>query len=412
MINSNVLLYSEAKNLIFKELESIHYHQFETINLFDAVNRFTAETVVAPMNIPSFNNSAMDGYVIRQEDLTHNKPLTIAGSLLAGDKKQLNWPQNSCLRIMTGAFVPDDAFAIIMQEQVKINNNTITFDASKIKKGQNIRYVGENIKIGAEIFPQGEKLTIPKLSTLASLGLNSIKVYKPIKVALFSTGDELTPVGQPLISPNNIYDSNCFSLHLMLNALGCEVINLGIIKDDLTLITSTLEHAAQIADLVITTGGVSVGDADYTKTALEQIGKINFWKIAMKPGKPFAFGKIKQALFCGLPGNPVSSFVTFYQLVRPIIFAFYGQKLDHEKNYFSVKSLSNLKKTVGRIDFQRGYLTSDENGDFVVASTGNQGSHITSSFHEANCFIVLEKDRGNISAGEMVTVEPFDSPLI
>ncbi|WP_392551575.1 molybdopterin molybdotransferase MoeA [Orbus wheelerorum] len=410
MSNAPLLSFSEAKNLILQTTSSINYQQIESIKLFDAVNRVTAESVISPMNIPSFDNSAMDGYLIRETDLKNCHSLTIAESIFAGQKQFTHWPEKSCLRIMTGAPVPEGAYAVIMQENVEKKANTISFDATKIKAGQNIRYVGESVRAGCEIFPAGEKLTIAKLTTLATLGLDKITVYKPIKVAIFSTGDELTPIGEQLPSISSIYDSNRFTVHLMLKALGCEVIDFGIIKDDLDLISNTLKQASKEADIVVTSGGVSVGDADYTKMALAEIGEINFWKIAMKPGKPFAFGKINNALFCGLPGNPVSTFVTFYQLVRPLILALYQQ--DSNSHTLNLKTVSNLKKSVGRLDFQRGYVHANKDGELVVSSTGEQGSHITSSFNQANCFIVLESERGNVTSGELVTVEIFDSFLL
>ncbi|RKS87369.1 molybdopterin molybdochelatase [Orbus hercynius] len=410
MDKAPLLLFSEARDLILQAAKSINYHKTESIPLFEAVNRIVAHPVISPMNVPSFNNSAMDGYVIRQTDLASSQALPIAGSLFAGQKQSVSWPKNSCLRIMTGAKVPDDAYAVIMQEDVQKQGESISFDADKIKQGQNIRYIGESIKIGSEIFTTGEKLSIAKLSTLATLGLKEITVFKPLKVAIFSTGDELTPIGEPLVSANQIYDSNRFTLHLMLKALGCDVINLGILQDDLALITDTLKQAANQADIVITSGGVSVGDADYTKMALEQIGKIDFWKIAIKPGKPFAFGQIDNAFFCGLPGNPVSALVTFYQLVRPLILTQYQVK--HDQHTLLLKTTSQLKKSLGRVDFQRGRIYSNAQGERVVESTGEQGSHITSSFNQANCFIILEKDRGHVRQGELVTVEPFDSTLL
>lgn len=410
MINSTFLSFPAAKNLILQQIPSPVDEQLESIELHAAVNRIVAKAIISPMNIPSFNNSAMDGYVIRESDLNNSQTLPIAGSIFAGQQNHIDWPANTCLRIMTGAPVPKDAYAVIMQENVTKLDDAIQFDATKIKANQNIRYIGESVRSGEEVFTIGEKLTIPKLATLATLGINKITVFKPVKVAIFSTGDELTPIGNALPSANSIYDSNRFTIKLMLKALGCEVIDFGIIKDDLDLISQTLKQASLDADIVITSGGVSVGDADYTKMALAAMGEINFWKIAMKPGKPFAFGKMGKALFCGLPGNPVSALVTFYQLVRPLILGFSQQEVI--TNTLSVKTTSNLKKTVGRLDFQRGYLHTNSANELVVSSAGDQGSHITSSFNHANCFIILEQDRGNVVVDEFVTVEMFDGCLI
>lgn len=412
MKKSVLLPFSEARESILATIKSKNYNAYHTVELIDAVNGYLAETILSPMNIPSFNNSAMDGYVVRKQDIDCAiTVLPIAGRLLAGEQKQINWPEKTCLRIMTGAAVPQDAYAVIMQEDVDITAHGIKFNTQTIKQGQNIRFIGESVKLGTEIFTKGEQLTIAKLATLATLGINQVNIFQPLRVAIFSTGDELTPIGQPLKTANSIYDSNRFTLKLMLKALGCEVIDLGIVNDDLNLITNTLKQAANLADIVISSGGVSIGDADYIKQALEKIGQIHFWQIAMKPGKPFAFGHIDQSLFCGLPGNPVSSIVTFYQLVRPLILGLYGQTQQLKPLTFQVKTSNYLKKTIGRMDFQRGYLHDNEHGELVVSTTRQQGSHITTSFNQANCFILLEAERGNVQKGELVNVELFDKIL-
>lgn len=412
MKKSVLLPFSEARESILATIKSKNYNAYHTVELIDAVNGYLAETILSPMNIPSFNNSAMDGYVVRKQDIDCAMTvLPIAGRLLAGEQKQINWPEKTCLRIMTGAAVPQDAYAVIMQEDVDITAHGIKFNTQTIKQGQNIRFIGESVKLGTEIFTKGEQLTIAKLATLATLGINQVNIFQPLRVAIFSTGDELTPIGQPLKTVNSIYDSNRFTLKLMLKALGCEVIDLGIVNDDLNLITNTLKQAANLADIVISSGGVSIGDADYIKQALEKIGQIHFWQIAMKPGKPFAFGHIDQSLFCGLPGNPVSSIVTFYQLVRPLILGLYGQTQQFKSLTFQVKTSNYLKKTIGRMDFQRGYLHNNEHGELVVSTTSQQGSHIMTSFNQANCFILLEAERGNVQKGELVNVELFDKIL-
>ena len=412
MKKSVLLPFSEARESILATIKSKNYNAYHTVELIDAVNGYLAETILSPMNIPSFNNSAMDGYVVRKQDIDCAMTvLPIAGRLLAGEQKQINWPEKTCLRIMTGAAVPQDAYAVIMQEDVDITAHGIKFNTQTIKPGQNIRFIGESVKLGTEIFTKGEQLTIAKLATLATLGINQVNIFQPLRVAIFSTGDELTPIGQPLKTVNSIYDSNRFTLKLMLKALGCEVIDLGIVNDDLNLITNTLKQAANLADIVISSGGVSIGDADYIKQALEKIGQIHFWQIAMKPGKPFAFGHIDQSLFCGLPGNPVSSIVTFYQLVRPLILGLYGQTQQFKPLTFQVKTSNYLKKTIDRMDFQRGYLHNNEHGELVVSTTSQQGSHITTSFNQANCFILLEAERGNVQKGELVNVELFDKIL-
>ncbi|WP_085248129.1 molybdopterin molybdotransferase MoeA [Gilliamella mensalis] len=406
-----LLTFQQAKQQVLQSVSTVKSLTSEKVGLFDALDRITAENVISPINVPRFDNSAMDGYAIRLADLKQSTLLPQAGAIFAGDDiSNLNWPKGTCLRIMTGAPVPNDADAVVMQEQTEKSDLGIAF-LGDIKAGDNIRRIGEDVKKGAITVNKGTKLTIPTLSTLATFGISELVVFKKLKVAILSTGDELTPIGQSLSGNGAIYDSNRFTLKLLLAKLNCEIIDLGIIPDDPTQIKQALITASNQADLVITSGGVSVGDADYTKTALETLGQINFWKIAMKPGKPFAFGKIGNALFCGLPGNPVSTLVTFYQLVQPLILVLSGQQLTSVDLSFKVKIATSLKKSMGRLDFQRGILQINEQGELEVTTTGQQGSHITQSFNRANCFIVLEQDRGNVSKGEMVTVELFNALL-
>ena len=406
-----LLTFEQAKKALLEAASLNHKPSTEKVTLLAALDRVTAEPVISPINVPSFNNSAMDGYAVRLSDINQSKLLPLATTIFAGDDiSNLNWPIGTCLRVMTGAPVPDEAEAVVMQEQTESTATGIKFPY-EIKSGSNIRYIGEDSKQGSVVVDKGTRLTIATLSNLATLGIAELTVFSKLKVAIFSTGDELSDIGNPLTNNSAIYDSNRFTLKLLLTQLNCQIIDLGIIADDPNLIKQSLETASKLADLVITSGGVSVGDADYTKTALAELGEINLWKIAIKPGKPFAFGKIGDALFCGLPGNPVSTLVTFYQLVQPLIVALSGQNLSNDTMSFKVKTATNLKKSVGRLDFQRGRLQINSDGELEVVSTGQQGSHLTQSFNHANCFIVLEQDRGNVAQGELVTVELFNSLL-
>lgn len=406
-----LLTFEQAKKALLEAASLNHKPSTEKVTLLAALDRVTAEPVISPINVPSFNNSAMDGYAVRLSDINQSKLLPLATTIFAGDDiSNLNWPIGTCLRIMTGAPVPDEAEAVVMQEQTESTAAGIKFPY-EIKSGSNIRYIGEDSKQGSVVIDKGTRLTIATLSNLATLGIAELTVFSKLKVAIFSTGDELSDIGNPLTNNSAIYDSNRFTLKLLLTQLNCQIIDLGIIADDPNLIKQSLDTASKLADLVITSGGVSVGDADYTKTALAELGEINFWKIAIKPGKPFAFGKIGDALFCGLPGNPVSTLVTFYQLVQPLIVALSGQNLINDTLSFKVKTATNLKKSVGRLDFQRGKLQINSDGELEVVLTGQQGSHLTQSFNHANCFIVLEQDRGNVAQGELVTVELFNSLL-
>lgn len=381
----------------------------ETITLAEANKRVLAEHIYSPLNVPPFNNSAMDGYGIRFSDWQINKPFNIVGHVLAGQSYDTPLQPQQCVRIMTGAAIPDGVDTVVMQEMADVNENSVIFNHN-VKKGQNIRLIGEDIKQGSRILAQGRQLGVAELPIIASLGINEIAVYRRLKVAIFSTGDELISVGSAL-NNGQIYDTNRFTLKLMLEKLGCQVIDFGIIPDNEQLIRQTIQQADQQADVVISSGGVSVGDADYIKKILSEQGQIYFWKLAMKPGKPFAFGKLTNAWFCGLPGNPVSATVTFYQLVQPFLIKLSGNSQWQRPPQFKAKTITPLKKTPGRTDFQRGKLSINENGEWQVNSVGQQGSHIFSSFSLADCFIILERERGPVQINELVTVEPFNALL-
>ncbi|BAT34457.1 molybdopterin molybdotransferase MoeA [Escherichia albertii] len=379
----------------------------ETLPLVQCFGRILASDVVSPLNVPGFDNSAMDGYAVRLADVATGKPLPVAGKSFAGQPYHGEWPTGTCIRIMTGAPVPEGCEAVVMQEQTEQTEEGIRFTAD-VCHGQNIRRRGEDISAGAVVFPAGTRLTTAELPVIASLGIAEIPVIRKVRVALFSTGDELQLPGQPL-GDGQIYDTNRLAVHLMLEQLGCEVINLGIIRDDPHALRAAFIEADNQADVVISSGGVSVGEADYTKTILEELGEITFWKLAIKPGKPFAFGKLSNSWFCGLPGNPVSATLTFYQLVQPLLAKLSGNTASGLPPRQRVRTASHLKKSPGRLDFQRGVLQRNANGELEVTTTGHQGSHIFSSFSLGNCFIVLERDRGNVEAGEWVEVEPFNA---
>lgn len=378
----------------------------ETVPLLQAFSRVTAHDLVSPLDVPGFDNSAMDGYAVRLAELTDGAVLPVAGKAFAGQPFNDVWPAGTCIRIMTGAPVPEGCDAVVMQEQTEQTDGGVRFIAP-VKSGQNIRRRGEDIANGAVVFPAGTRLTVAELPVLASLGIAEVDVVRKVRVAVFSTGDELQLPGQPL-ADGQIYDTNRLAVHLMLQELGCEVVNLGIIPDDPAKLREVFIQADQQADVVISSGGVSVGEADYTKEILEELGEIGFWKLAIKPGKPFAFGKLNHSWFCGLPGNPVSAALTFYQLVQPLLAKLSSNVGQTQPMRLRVRAASRLKKSPGRLDFQRGVLQRNPDGELVVSSTGHQGSHIFSSFSLGNCFIVLERERDNVEAGEWVEVEPFN----
>lgn len=380
--------------------------EHETLSLLRCFGRVTASDIVSPLNVPGFDNSAMDGYAVRLADIQAGNALPVAGKAFAGQPFQGEWPQGTCIRIMTGAPVPAGCDAVVMQEETEQTDDGVRFTAS-VKPNQNIRRAGEDITLGAAVFAAGKQLTAAELPVLASLGIAEIDVVRKVRVALFSTGDELQLPGQPL-KEGQIYDTNRLAVHLMLEQLGCEVINLGIIPDDPEKLRAAFIEADTSADVVISSGGVSVGEADYTKTILDELGEIGFWKLAIKPGKPFAFGKLEHSWFCGLPGNPVSAALTFYQLVQPLLAKLSGNTAQGLPVRQRVRAATRLKKSPGRLDFQRGILARNAEGDLEVSTTGHQGSHIFSSFSQGNCFIVLERERGNVDAGEWVEVEAFN----
>jgi molybdopterin molybdotransferase len=294
-----------------------------------------------------------------------------------------------------------------MQENVIAADGQATIGPGH-QPGQNIRRAGEDLARGQVALAGGHGLTPADLGLLASLGIADIDVVRRLKVAFFSTGDELVPLGQPL-GDGQIHDSNRYSLHGLLSQLGCELIDLGVVRDDPAALETALRDAASRADAVITSGGVSVGEADYTRAVMARLGTVLFWKIAMKPGRPLAYGQIGEAQFFGLPGNPVSVMVTFYQFVREALLRLQG-RTPRTLPSFTVRCVTPLKKAPGRTEFQRGILF-EQDGEWVVLSTGNQGSGILSSMSEANCFVVLEQDRGRVSAGEWVRVQPFEGIL-
>ncbi|WP_105622006.1 molybdopterin molybdotransferase MoeA [Cronobacter sakazakii] len=383
----------------------IPLNETQTLPLLKSMGRVTARAVTSPLDVPGFDNAAMDGYAVRLADVASGAWLPVVGKAFAGQPFSGEWPAGTAIRIMTGAPVPPGCEAVIMQEEAQTSDAGVRFTAD-VRAGQHIRRHGEDIRQGAVVMEAGQKLSAAELPLLASLGIAEVDVVRKPRVAIFSTGDELQLPGQPL-AEGQIYDTNRLAVHLMLDALGCDVVNLGIIRDDPNALRAAFQEADREADLVLSSGGVSVGEADYTKTLLEELGEIGFWKLAIKPGKPFAFGRLASSWFCGLPGNPVSAAVTFYQLVRPLI-----AKLSGQKEVFTprlrVRAATRLKKSPGRLDFQRGVLRTGADGLPEVVSTGHQGSHIFSSFTQGNCFIVLERERGNVEPGEWVEVELFN----
>jgi molybdopterin molybdotransferase len=376
----------------------------ESIILTEGLGRVLATDITSPINVPPHNNSAMDGYAFAQSSLAANEVLHLSGRSMAGQPYQDICQEGQCIRIMTGAKIPKGCDTVEMQENCQVTGKSVHFQAPR-KLGDNVRYAGEDIKQGQLVFAKGKRLSAIDIGVLASLGINELKVFRKLTVAIIATGDELKTLGEPL-GDGDIFESNSYALSGMLQNLNVNIIDFGVIADDEKAIRNAFLEADQQADAVISSGGVSVGDADYTKLVLEQIGEISFWKIAMKPGKPFAFGELPNSLFFGLPGNPVSAMVTADLLAMPALMKLQNCTAAPALT-LKVKTLTDLRKSPGRMDFQRGVL-SNESGELTVQSTGSQGSGILTSISSANCYIVLPAVQGRVKAGETVDVRLFE----
>jgi molybdopterin molybdotransferase len=376
------------------------------VALRSALGRVLAADIISPLNVPAHRNSAMDGWAIRFADLqAGTTTLTEAGASFAGVPFGKSIGLNECARIFTGGVVPEGADTIIMQERAQAGGSdgkSITF-SDGVSLGQNVRHAGEDLKAGAVALAKGRTVRSAELGLIASLGIGEVSVYRPLRVAFFSTGDELVQIGNPL-GEGQIYDSNRYTLHGMLMRLGIDAIDMGVVRDDPAILEAAFIDASKIADVVITSGGVSVGEADYVKGLLQKLGEVVFWKIAMKPGRPLAYGKIGDAHFFGLPGNPVSVMVTFYQFVRDALLILQGVSPLPVQPLLKAVCTSPIKKAPGRTEFQRGVLYL-EDGVFKVRVTGEQGSGILKSMSDANCFIMLHDNVGNVAAGTTVDVQ-------
>lgn len=383
----------------------------ERVHIRAALGRVLAADVISPLDVPAHDNSAMDGYAVRFADLKAGGEVTlkVAGTAFAGAPFAGAMKAGECVRIMTGGVVPAGADTIVMQEHVQAKGDQVTMGGGH-RKGQNLRRAGEDLKAGQAALKCGQVLRPAEIGLIASLGIPEVSVYRRLRVAFFSTGDELVSVGtQP--AEGQIYDSNRYTIYGMLERLGCEVIDMGVVRDDPALLEQAFQEAAATADVVITSGGVSVGEADFVKELLNKLGEVVFWKIAMKPGRPLAYGKIGKAHFFGLPGNPVSVMVTFYQFVRDALLKLSGRDPIAPLATFKVPCTSSLKKAPGRTEFQRGILSQDVAGHWSVRVTGEQGSGILRSMSEANCFIILPTDQGNVAPGALVDVQVMEGVI-
>lgn len=400
---------AQAQSVIFRYLKPVDGTMW--VPLRTALNRFLAEDVVSPMSVPPHINSAMDGYAVRFTDLssTGETALTVSATVLAGAPSPPPLMPGQAIRIMTGAALPENADTVVMQEHSRREGDRVWLQPGQ-QSGQHVRQAGEDLHKGASALRRGQRLRAAELGLIASLGIGEVSVFRPLRVAFFSTGDELTSIGHSL-TDGQIYDSNRYTLYGMLTGLGFECFDLGVVRDHPVAIENAFEEASRMADVILTSGGVSVGEADFIKPLLARMGEVVFWKIAMKPGRPLAYGHLGQCHFFGLPGNPVAVMVTFYAFVRDALLTLAGANPLPVIPRLTVRTTTPLKKAPGRTEFQRGIVSQNAQGEWTVRSTGNQGSGILRSMSDANCFIVLPQDCGLVAAGSEVEVQLFEGLL-
>jgi molybdopterin molybdotransferase len=384
----------------------------EKVALRSALDRVLAADIVSPISVPAHDNSAMDGYALRGADLHADGPTTlkVVATIYAGRPSDVVPAAGECVRIMTGGVMPAGCDSVIPQEHVaRIGESDITIDAGAIRTGDNRRFAGEDLMAGSAALKKGKIIRPADLGLLASLGIAEVPVQRRLRVAFFSTGDELRSIGEPL-DAGCVYDSNRYTLYGMLTRLGCDIVDMGIVKDDPQALEDALRNACENVDAIVTSGGVSVGAADYTRDIMARLGDVTFWKIGMRPGRPLAFGKVNSnghsAFLFGLPGNPVAVMVSFYFFARAALLYMMGA--DAPLPLPRVKSAGAIRKKSGRTEYQRGILSQGPNGEQQVSITGSQGSGILRSMSEANCMVVLHDEQGNVAAGDMVDVLMFE----
>ncbi|EHH1238997.1 bifunctional molybdopterin-guanine dinucleotide biosynthesis adaptor protein MobB/molybdopterin molybdotransferase MoeA [Vibrio parahaemolyticus] len=382
--------------------------EIEACKIENAYGRVLAEDIISPVNVPQYTNSAMDGYAIRSDDVDRDSYQVVA-EVMAGHACDQPLQVGQAVKIMTGAPTPLNGDTVVMREQASQEGDKVTFNGAHIKAGQNVRQAGEDLAIGSDVFTAGTRLASPEMGMIASLGFGEANVFRKLKVAVFSTGDEVQAPGTEQ-KANSIYDSNRFTIMGMLEKLGCEILDFGILEDNEQLMIEALENASAQADVVMTSGGVSVGDADYIKLALDKLGQIDFWRINMRPGRPLAFGQINNKPFFGLPGNPVAVMVSFINFVEPAL-----RKMQGEQGWKPLKvnaiATENLRSRQGRTEFSRGIYELDNTGRLTVRTTGKQGSGILRSMSEANCLIEISPAIDTVKAGESVTIIPLQGRI-
>jgi molybdopterin molybdotransferase len=406
--SQSTLSVAEARRVILDALSPVA--GWETVPLRGALDRILLKDVVAPFDVPAHDNSAMDGYALRAGDLAGagETSLTVVGTALAGNPFSGVVGAGQAVRVMTGAVLPRGADTVAAQEAVRVEGGTVLIPTG-LRAGQDVRRAGEDLARGRTALPAGKRLGPAEIGLLGSLGIVEVAVRRRLRVAFFSTGDEIASIGRPL-GPGEVYDSNRYTLYAALTRLGVELIDMGVVRDDPAAIENAFREAAAQADVVLTSGGVSVGEADFVRTLMARLGDVTFWKIGIKPGRPMAFGRIGDAWLFGLPGNPVAVVVTFYQIVLDGLLKLTGVDPLPLRPTVAVPCLSAIRKKSGRREFPRGLLH-DDAGVMKVKLAGPQGSGVLSSVTSANCFIVLSEERGDVTPGDLVDVQPFDGLL-
>jgi len=399
---------AEARDRMVAEVTPVTGREFLPVR--SALGRILAADIVAPHDVPAHDNSAMDGYAVRFDTLpaAGEARLAVVGTAFAGNAFSGIVGQGQAVRIMTGAVLPAGADTVVVQEAVRVEDGAVVVPPSQ-RKGQNTRLAGEDLARGAVALPAGKRIGPAELGLIASLGVAEVEVRRRLRVAFFSTGDELASIGKPL-APGQVYDSNRYTLHGLLARLGAEIIDMGVVPDRPEALEATLAEAAQVADAIITTGGVSVGEADFVREILGKLGEVRFWKLNIKPGRPMAFGKVGNAWLFGLPGNPVAVMVSYTQFALDALLRLSGLDPLPARALLTVAAANAIRKQPGRREYLRGTVVAVD-GRWQVKTTGNQGSGVLRSMSEANCFVVLPEDCAGVAAGDAVQVQLFEGLL-